>query len=112
VDNTPAGDDPLCLGFTPFQVLLHCSITGLSGSHFPASTGFKKRYVWSPQAAISAIAGRYHPECLKTSRKMLAAQANWKCPACMKHNTAEQQEADADTLKAGDKRSRADADVE
>jgi len=30
----------------------------------------------------------------------------------MKHNTAEQQEADADTLKAGDKRSRADADVE
>jgi hypothetical protein len=28
---------------------------------------------------------RYHPECLKTSRKALKSQSNWRCPDCLKH---------------------------
>lgn len=27
----------------------------------------------------------YHPECLKTSRKALKSQSNWRCPDCLKH---------------------------
>jgi hypothetical protein len=37
-------------------------------------------------AAAAAAAGdrRYHPECLKTSRKALKSQTNWRCPDCVK----------------------------
>ena len=53
---------------------------------------------------------RYHPECLKTSRKALAAQANWRCPECAQH--PQEQSAAAAAAKPGDKRSRSDADIE
>uniref|UniRef100_A0A383V1K2 PHD-type domain-containing protein n=1 Tax=Tetradesmus obliquus TaxID=3088 RepID=A0A383V1K2_TETOB len=26
----------------------------------------------------------YHPECLKTSRKALKSQSNWRCPECVR----------------------------